>query len=392
MLVRPALAFALLAAGCADAQTAERALPGFETNTARRTIELSELQAGGPPKGGIPALDAPRFVSADAAAAWLAPQEPVVLLRHGGAAKVYPLQILTWHEVVNDSLGGAPVAVTFCPLCYSAVAVDRRVGAPAAGAPAAGAGRRTLTFGVSGLLRHSDLVMYDRQTETLWQQFTGEALVGDLVGTTLRVLPAQIVSFAQARAAAPDAPVLSRETGHDRPYGENPYPGYDDVSQRPFLYRGAEDGRLPPMARVVAVEVAPPDGGGAARAYPARLTRERGVVADTLGGIALVVFHTRGATTALGERRIAEAREVGTTGVFRPTVERGGAALGLTFRPAPPGSAGGFVDDQTGSAWAVTGEAVAGPLAGARLAPLGHHDTFAFAWFAFRPRTTVYER
>ena len=378
MLVRPALALALLAAGCADAQTAERALPGFETNTAKRTIELDELQAGGPPKGGIPAIDAPRFVAAEAAAAWLEPQEPVVLLRVGGAAKVYPLHILTWHEVVNDSLGGAPVAVTFCPLCYSAVAVDRRV--------ATDAGARTLDFGVSGLLRHSDLVMYDRQTETLWQQFTGEALVGDLVGTTLDVLPAQIVSFAQARAAAPDAPVLSRKTGHDRAYGENPYPGYDDVTQRPFLYRGAEDGRLPPMARVVAVEVE----GGAFRAYPARLTRERGVVADTLGGAPLVVFHTDGATTALGERRIAEAREVGTTGAFRSTVERGGEAVALTFRPAPPGSAGAFVDDQTGSAWAVTGEAVSGPLAGARLVPLRHHDTFAFAWFAFRPETTVY--
>ena len=379
---RPALAAALaLLVGCADAQTPERALPGFETNTDKRTIDLSELQAGGPPKGGIPAIDAPRFVAAETASKWLAPQEPVVLVRRGGAAKVYPLQILTWHEVVNDSLGGAPVAVTFCPLCYSAVALDRRVGTPA--------GPRTLTFGVSGLLRHSDLVMYDRQTETLWQQFTGEALVGDLVGTALRVLPAQIVSFAQARAAAPDAPVLSRETGHDRPYGENPYVGYDDVERTPFLYRGAPDGRLPPMARVVAVEVpAPPGAGGAAfRAYPARLTRERGVVADTLGGVPLVVLHAPGAATALGAKRIAEGREVGTTGVFRPEVERDGRVLALSFRPGPGGA---FTDDQTGSTWAVTGEATAGPLAGARLAPLRHHDTFAFAWFAFRPETTVW--
>ena len=337
MSVRPALAVVLaFAVGCADAQAPERALPGFETNTSKRTIDLAELQAGGPPKGGIPAIDAPRFVDAEAAAAWLAPQEPVVLLRVGGAAKVYPLQILTWHEVVNDSLGGAPVAVTFCPLCYSAVAVSRRV--------ETAAGPRTLTFGVSGLLRHSDLVMYDRQTETLWQQFTGEALVGDLVGVSLSVLPAQIVSFAQARAAAPDAPVLSRETGHERPYGENPYVGYDDVARTPFLYRGAEDGRLPPMARVVAVEVpAPPgtasggaaSGGAAFRAYPARLTRRRGVVADTLGGVPLVVLHAPGATTALGAKRIAEAREVGTTGVFRPEVTRDGEPVALTFRPAP---------------------------------------------------------
>lgn len=368
-----ALSASFVLAGCADAQPAERALPGFETNTAKRTIELSELQAGGPPKDGIPAIDAPRFVSQDEAAAWVEPQEPVILLRFGGGAKVYPLQVLTWHEVVNDSLGGVPVAVTFCPLCYSAVAVDRRV--------RTGAGERTLTFGVSGLLRHSDLVMYDRQTETLWQQFTGEALVGDLVGTSLTVLPAQIVSFGQARGSAPGAPVLSRETGHDRPYGQNPYVGYDDVARTPLLYRGPADGRLPPMARVVAVEA-----GGAFRAYPARLTRERGVVHDTLGGVPVVVLHTAGATTALGGAEIARSREVGTTGVFRPSVERGGRRQPLTFRPAGDG----FVDDETGSTWAVTGEATAGPLAGARLAPVRHHDTFAFAWFAFRPGTTVY--
>ena len=378
MLRLPALIVVALAVGCADAQPAERALPGFETNTARRTIDLDELRAGGPPKGGIPAIDAPRFVSAEDAAAWLAPQEPVVLLRQGGAVKVYPLQILTWHEIVNDSLGGAPVAVTFCPLCYSAVALSRRVETDA--------GPRTLTFGVSGLLRHSDLVMYDRQTETLWQQFTGEALVGDLVGTSLRVLPAQIVSFEQARAAEPGAPVLSRETGHSRPYGENPYVGYDDVAKRPLLFRGPEDGRLPPMARVVAVEVGDPAAGGAARAYPARATREVGVTADTLGGVALVVLHADGATTALGAREIAQAREVGSTGVFRSVLDRDGEALALTFRPAP----GGFVDEQTGSTWAVTGEATSGLLEGARLVPLRHHDTFAFAWFAFRPETTVY--
>ena len=367
------LALAAVAVGCAEAQPAEARLPGFATDTSKRTIDLDELQSGGPPKDGIPALDAPRFVSAEAARAWLADPEPVVLLRVGGAAKVYPLQILTWHEIANDTLGGVPVAVTFCPLCYSAVAVDRRVETPD--------GPRTLDFGVSGLLRFSDLVMFDRQTETLWQQYTGEALVGDLVGTTLTVLPAQIVSFAQARTLHPDAPVLSRETGFDRDYGRNPYAGYDDVERTPFLYRGAPDGRLAPMARVVAV-----DAGAAYRAYPARLTRERGVVHDTLGGRPVVVFHGDGATTALGAARIAEARVVGTTGAFVPAVTRDGRRQPLTFRP--DGDA--FVDAETGSRWAVTGEAVSGPLAGARLEPVRHHDTFAFAWFAFRPETTVW--
>ena len=363
------VALALLLAGCSQAQTPERAIPGFDTNTARRTIGLDELQSGGPPKDGIPALDAPRFVSADAASAWLEPQEPIILVRLNGEAKVYPLQILTWHEVVNDSLAGVPVAVTFCPLCYSAVALDRRV--------ETADGPRTLTFGVSGLLRHSDMVMFDRQTETLWQQYTGEPLVGDLVGTTLTILPAQIVSFAQARAAEPAAPVLSRETGHRRDYGRNPYVGYDDVTRTPILYDGPPDGRLRPMARVVAVEA-----GGHFRAYPATATRPAGVVNDTLGGVPLAVFHTGGATTALGAERIARAREVGTAGVYRRDL--GGRVL--TFRLLD----GAITDAETGSQWAVTGEAVAGPLRGERLAPVVHHDTFAFAWFAFRPETTVF--
>ena len=375
-----ALLLAVLAVGCTRAQPAERGLPGFATDTSRRIVSLDELRSGGPPKDGIPSIDAPRFVTADAATAWLADQEPVVLLRLGGQARVYPLQILTWHEIVNDTLAGAPVAVTFCPLCYSAVAFDRRV-------ETAG-GERVLEFGVSGLLRHSDLVMFDRQTETLWQQFTGEALVGDLVGTTLTVLPAQIVSFAQAREAAPDAPVLSRETGHRRDYGRNPYAGYDDVAKTPLFYRGETGGGLAPMARVVAVEVGPDvgaPGAGAFRVYPASLTRERRVVNDTLGGVPLVVFHTDGATTALGAERIAEAREVGTSGVFGRRLTHGGSTTVLTFR-----ADGGRILDETGSEWTVTGRAVAGPLAGAQLTPLRAHDTFAFAWFAFRPQTTVY--
>ena len=362
----------VLGAGCARAQP-EPVLPGFDTNTARRTIPLSELRSGGPPKDGIPSIDDPQFVAASAAADWLADREPVVLVRLDGEARIYPLQILTWHEIVNDEIGGRPVAVTFCPLCYSAVVLDRRVETPG--------GLRTLEFGVSGLLRYSDLVLFDRQTETLWQQYTGEALVGDLVGVTLGVLPAQIVSFAQARAAAPGAAVLSRETGHARPYGSNPYVGYDDADQRPFLYDGPPDGRLRPMARVVAVEA-----GGAFRAYRSETTRRRVALDDTLGGVPVVVIHTAGAATALGAERIAEAREVGSAGAFDRRLDRDGRTLTLTFR-----AEGGAVrDDQTGSRWTVTGEAVEGPLAGAQLTPLRVHDTFAFAWLAFRPETTLY--
>ncbi|MEO0558988.1 MAG: DUF3179 domain-containing protein [Bacteroidota bacterium] len=364
-----ALLALLLLAGCAQAQSPEQALPGFSTNTALRAIDLSELRGGGPPKDGIPSIDDPQFVSVDVASSWLADREPVILLTVEDETRIYPLQILTWHEIVNDELGGVPVAITFCPLCYSAIALDRRIPTDE--------GERTLTFGVSGMLRFSDMVMFDRETETLWQQFNGEALVGDLLGTTLTLLPAQIVSFSQARDVAPDAPVLSRETGHQRDYGRNPYAGYDDVDKRPFLFDGEDNGQLPPMQRVIAVTA-----GEAARAYPADLTLERGVVADELGGQPLVVFHIEGTATALGEAEIAAARDVGATGVFDPRVD----GQTLTFERRGDR----FVDAETASAWTITGEAVDGELAGTQLETVLHHDTFAFAWFAFRPDATVF--
>jgi len=356
--------------GCAQSPGQEQAIPGFSTNTALRSIELSELRSGGPPKDGIPAIDNPQFVSQDEAVAWLAGQEPIVLLRIGDVARIYPLQILTYHEIANDEFAGVPVTVTFCPLCYSAIAFDRRISTDE--------GELLLDFGVSGMLRNSDLVMYDRQTETLWQQFTGEALVGDLLGTTLNFLPAQIVSFAQAREAHPEADVLSRDTGHTRAYGNNPYAGYDDIDNAPFLFDGPDNGRLPPLARVIAVKLS--DG---ARAYPTHVTRDRGVIHDAIGDQPVVVFHAEGAVTALGEAVIAEAREVGSTGVFDPRLD----GQHLTFSYVD----GWFTDAETGSTWNVLGEATAGPLVGQHLTPLQFGDYFAFAWFAFQPETTLYE-
>ncbi|MEZ4700258.1 MAG: DUF3179 domain-containing protein [Rhodothermales bacterium] len=294
---RIALLFLVLfaARGLAAQQAPE--LRGWATNTQKRSIEWGELMSGGPPKDGIPAIDTPRFVSQEAASAWIEPQEPVIAVAIDGQARAYPLQILTWHEIVNDELAGVPVAVTFCPLCYAAVAYDRRVG------------DRTYRFGVSGMLRYSDMIMFDRETESFWQQLTGEGIVGDLTGAHLTPIPAQIVSFKQFRASYPTGDVLSRETGHQRDYGRNPYAGYDDIDQRPFLYRGPDDPRLRPMEKVVTVHI-----GDAFQAYPYGITRKAGVINDTVEDVALVVFHGKGAVSALDASSIADSREVGTTG------------------------------------------------------------------------------
>lgn len=341
-------------------------LQQFDTDRSKYNIDLHELQAGGPPKDGIPSIDNPSFVSVDVAKDWVESQEPVIVLELNGEARAYPLQILTFHEIVNDRVGGVPVAVTFCPLCYSAIVFDRRLD----GEP--------VEFGVSGMLRMSDLVMYDRKTESLWQQLDGQAIVGDRTGETLDRVPSQIVSFQQFAEAYPDSEVLSRDTGHDRPYGQNPYAGYDDVDKKPFLFDGETDGRVPPMEKVIAITV-----DGMDKAYPHSVTRAERVIHDAVGDRPIVVWHSEGAVSALDERQISQSKAVGSTGVFDRHVD--GRTLHFRYED------GQFVDEETGSTWTVTGRAVSGPLEGRRLERIAHGDYFAFAWFAFKPDTELYD-
>lgn len=338
---------------------------GWKTNFEKHSVSYEEIFSGGPPKDGIPAIDRPRFVPQREADGWLKDVEPVIVVEVGGEARAYPLQVLTWHEIANDTLGGTPVAVTFCPLCNAAIAFDRRLEG------------RLLDFGTTGKLRHSDLVMYDRQTESWWQQFTGEAIIGDLTGKRLKMIPASIVGYGHFKETHPRGLLLSRETGHPRPYGRNPYVGYDDIHNTPFLYRGPIDKRLPPMERVVAVTL-----GGADRAYPFSTLSKARVVNDRVGGRDLVVFHAQGAASALDGREIASSKDAGATGVFDPNLD----GKKLTFQAAKEG----FRDAETGSLWNVLGLAVEGPLKGKRLKLILHGSHFAFSWFAFKPNASVY--
>ena len=271
---------------------------GWKTDFSRRAVPLSEFQSGGPGKDGIPALDEPAFVSA-AEIDFLEPQEPVLAVDVEHDVRAYPIQILIWHEIVNDAVGGTPVAVTFCPLCNTALVYDRRVAG------------RTLDFGTTGNLRNSDLVMYDRQTETWWQQFGGRALVGELVGHELEPVPARIVSWRDFRHRYPDGRVLTRDTGHDRPYGRNPYSGYDDVAAPPFFPTASSDDRLPPKARVVFIER-----GRDAVAVPYGTLRRRSPLTVVVGGHRLVVRWQAGVASSLDADEIADGRDVGTVEVL----------------------------------------------------------------------------
>jgi hypothetical protein len=217
--------------------------------------------------------------------------------------------------------------------------------------------------------------MYDRQTESWWQQAEGVAVVGELLGQRLTFLPAPIVSMAEFAKAYPAGRVLNRDTGHDRPYGLNPYVSYD--SSVPFLYRGPLDRRLPPTERVVAVALA-----GESVAFPFPVLEKERVVHYRVGGQKLVIFFKKGTVSALDEQLIKDSLDVGATNVFVPQVD----GQSLTFRAQGED----FVDRETGSSWTLLGHATNGPLAGKRLEAVIHANHLWFAWVAFQPKTVVY--
>ena len=328
-------------------------------------VDLSEIRSGGPPPDGIPALEDPAFEPAGSVD-WLPPVEPVLALEINGDARAYPLRIMTRHELVNGTVGGVPVTVSYCPLCNSAVAYDRRVG------------ERILDFGTSGALFNSSLVMYDRQTESLWSHYTGEAVVGHLTGARLELVPVQTVSFEAFRAAHPNGQVLSEDTGHYGQYGQNPYRFYDDPDGRPFLFGGPFDDRLDPMTRVVALR-----GDGEGAVIPYGVLTERRVVPFMFGGRELVALYEPGTASALDTGVIAEGRDVGATGVFVRSA--GGRELELEAREGA-----GFVDAATGVAYDILGQPI-GSGDPARLEAVEHLDTFWFAAAAFYPDAVIIE-
>ena len=338
---------------------------GWKTDFNRHTVPYDEMLALLPVRDGIIPIDFPTFETLEEASLWLAEKEPVIALEIDGDARAYPLQILTWHEIVNDTVGELPVIVTFCPLCNSALVFDRRLNG------------EVYDFGTSGWLRHSDLIMWDRQTESLWQQFTGEGIVGELAGEQLTFLASSIISFADFAEAYPEGIVLSQRTGFGRPYGQNPYPGYDRIGQDPFAFIGVPDRRIAAMERVVTVSFDDID-----VAYPLKELADAGVINDSQGEHDLVIFHKGGTASALDLPVIAFSADVGATGVFEASLN---GEL-LTF--VKDGDV--ILDEQTGSTWNIVGRAVDGPLAGEQLVPIVHGDHFWFSWAAFKPDTVIY--
>ena len=260
-----------------------------KTDFAKSSINFNEILSGGPPKDGIPSIDKTQFKPI-AEISDIAEQAPIIGLTINGDARAYPLSVLMWHEIVNDTVGKKPVTVTYCPLCNAALVFDRTVNG------------QVLDFGTTGKLRNSDLVMYDRQSESWWQQFTGEAIVGEMLGTELVLVPSRLESFGEFKNRHPDGKVLVPNNPAARNYGRNPYVGYDSAA-RPFLYRGAMPEGINPMARVVMVR-----SGTEPRAISLALLRDKKSV--DIAGIKL--SWRPGQASALDTSEIAKGRDVGT--------------------------------------------------------------------------------
>ena len=349
----------LLASGLYHASAFDSAaLREFSTDFSRALVGPEEIRSGGPPKDGIPAIDNPEFTTGKAADVWIGAREPVLLLRRRGSVKIYPLQILMWHEIVNDTVAGEPVAVTFCPLCNTGIAFSRRLAG------------RLLDFGTTGRLRDSNLIMYDRQSESWWQQADGKAIAGEYTGSTLEQIPVQRASWKEAKEAFPEAHVLSRNTGFTRAYGRNPYRGYDAGGSSPFLYDGPAPPERDPLARVLQLSHAEESA-----VFSYEELAEKKVLHTELAGEGFVIFFEAETASALDSSAISEGRTVGSANAYHTLLGDRKLEFRLRF--------GRITDLQTGSRWSSLGEALSGPLKGERLEPAVAADHFWFSAWSF---------
>ena len=290
MRLKPLIAAAALAIGLSGSAHASPEFWQYEwpnTDFSDTSVaSWTEILSGGPPKDGIPALSDPQFIRVSQERK-IEDREPVITVElDGQEPRAYPVRYLTWHEIVNDKIGNTPVAVTFCPLCNSGITFDRRVNG------------QLRSFGVSGKLRNSDMVMYDRETESWWQQAIGQGIVGQHNGDTLTQLPSWMESWAEYKTRNPDGLVMA-EPAFARTYGRNPYVSYDS-SRRPFLYNGEMPPHgIPALARVVRV---------GDQAWPVSRLADLGELTEA----GLTISWTSGQASALDSARIGKGKDVGT--------------------------------------------------------------------------------
>lgn len=250
-----------------------------ETEGVKHSIPLEEIVEGGPGKDGIPSIDEPKFESISQASSWLEDDDVGLVVTIGDKSRFYPYRILVWHEIVNDTINGQRVLVTYCPLCFSGIVFEPVVDGQA------------VEFGVSGKLWENNLLMYDRKTDSLWSQVKAEAVVGPQTGNKLEILPSDISRFKAWREANPNGRVLARDTGFSRNYSRDPYGNYYTTGGALFPI-GNQDDRLPQKTFVLGLVI-----NGQAKAYSVETIKERGEIKDTFAGKSIVAKYNEASDT-----------------------------------------------------------------------------------------------
>ena len=315
-------------------------------------VPLDQIVSGGPPPDGIPSIDNPKFISVQEASKFLEDSELVLGLNINGDIRAYPLQILVWHEIVNDEIGSIPVAVTYCPLCFTNQVFNRTIDDR----------KEVVEFGTSGKLYNSNLVMYDRTSKSLWSQAMAEGIVGKYAGTKLERVPFDVAYWKEWKQLYPDSKILSRDTGSNRPYGVDPYGDYYTNSDVLFPISNRDD-RFGLKEIVVGFE-----NKGQYKAYKLQEIEDNKVINDQVNGKSITLFSSYPFMIR----------------AYDPIAE--GQTLEFTYNPKSKN----FLDEQTGSEWNFEGKAISGQMKGKQLTRLPFDEGFWFEWVAFHPKTEIY--
>jgi hypothetical protein len=315
-------------------------------------VPLDQIVSGGPPPDGIPSIDDPKFISIQEADKYLEDSDLVLGLNINGDVRAYPLQILVWHEIVNDKLGGIPITVTYCPLCFTNQVFNRTL-----------ENGQILEFGTSGKLYNSNLVMYDRTTKSLWSQAMSQAIVGKLAGVKLERIPFDVAYWKEWKQLYPDSKVLSTDTGSTRPYGADPYGDYYTNGDVLFSVSNSDD-RLGLKEIVVGFE-----NSGQYKAYRLQEIESKKAINDQVNGkpIALLSLHPF------------------MVRAYDPVVD--GQVLEFSFNAKDQN----LIDTRTGSVWNFEGKAISGQMKGKQLTRIPFDEGFWFEWVAFHPKTELYQ-
>lgn len=316
------------------------------TNGIKHIIPLDKIKSGGPPKDGIPSIDDPTFVKSSEVE-FVSDDDLVIGLNINGEQKAYPLFIMVWHEIVNDNIGGIPVAVTYCPLCFTNQVFDRTVDG------------KITEFGTSGKLYNSNLVMYDRNTDSQWSQALGIAITGEMTESHLKRIPFDVARWYDWKLLYPDTLVLTTDTGFSRAYGSDPYGDYYTDSRIIFPVENNDD-RLFPKEKILGFD------NGVYKAYKLSDIEQNKVINDNVGDKKIVLI------SLYPEMARAFNRDVDQQ------------VLEFEY------SDGKIIDIQTKSEWNFDGVSIEGQLKGEKLQREVYSPGFWFEWVAFHPDTFLY--